>query len=151
MNAVIVAIDQLTKAVVRNNMFIGESKPIINNFFHLTYITNDGMAFGIDFPFGYYIFSGVSILLTLFLFWYLWSVRNDFIMIRLGLAMIIAGAIGNLIDRLLLGEVIDFLDFMIGDFHWYIFNLADSYVTIGMTLILIDGIILEKKRKIVQL
>jgi signal peptidase II len=131
-------------------MSLYETVPVIQNFFHFTYITNDGMAFGIDFPFGYYIFSVVSILLTLFLFWYLWSVRNDFIMIRLGLAMIIAGAIGNSIDRLLLGEVIDFLDFMIGDFHWYIFNLADSYVTIGMTLILIDGIILEKNREIVQ-
>ena len=65
--------------------------------------------------------------------------------------MIIAGAIGNLIDRLFLGEVIDFLDFMIGNFHWYVFNLADSYVTVGMTLILIDSIILEKKREKAQL
>ena len=67
MNAVIVAIDQLTKAVVRNNMFIGESKPIINNFFHLTYITNDGMAFGLDFPGGSFLFNFVSISLTIFL------------------------------------------------------------------------------------
>jgi signal peptidase II len=150
-SAVLVLADQISKTIVVRTMSLYETVPVIQNFFNFTYITNDGMAFGIDFPFGYYVFSGVSILLTLFLFWYLWSVRNDFIMIRLGLAMIIAGAIGNLIDRLLLGEVIDFLDFMIGDFHWYIFNLADSYVTIGMTLILIDGIILEKKRKIVQL
>jgi len=150
-SAVLVLADQISKTIVVRTMSLYETVPVIQNFFHFTYITNDGMAFGIDFPFGYYIFSGVSILLTLFLFWYLWSVRNDFIMIRLGLAMIIAGAIGNLIDRLLLGEVIDFLDFMIGDFHWYIFNLADSYVTIGMALILIDGIILEKKREIVQL
>ena len=150
-SAVLVLADQISKTIVVRTMSLYETVPVIQNFFHFTYITNDGMAFGIDFPFGYYNFSGESILLTLFLFWYLWSVRNDFIMIRLGLAMIIAGAIGNLIDRLLLGEVIDFLDFMIGDFHWYIFNLADSYVTIGMTLILIDGIILEKKRKIVQL
>ena len=150
-SAVLVLADQISKTIVVRTMSLYETVPVIQNFFHFTYITNDGMAFGIDFPFGYYIFSGVSILLTLFLFWYLWSVRNDFIMIRLGLAMIIAGAIGNLIDRLQLGEVIDFLDFMIGDFHWYIFNLADSYVTIGMILILIDGIILEKKREIVQL
>ena len=150
-SAVLVLADQISKTIVVRTMSLYETAPVIQNFFHFTYITNDGMSFGIVFPFGYYIFSGVSILLTLFLFWYLWSVRNDFIMIRLGLAMIIAGAIGNLIDRLLLGEVIDFLDFMIGDFHWYIFNLADSYVTIGMILILIDGIILEKKREIVQL
>jgi signal peptidase II len=128
-------------------MSLYESIPIIPNFFHFTYITNDGMAFGIDFPFGYFIFSAVSLLLTFFLFWYLWSVRNHSIVIRLGLAMIIAGAIGNLIDRLMLGEVIDFLDFMIRDFHWYVFNLADSYVTVGMVLLLIYSIILEKKRE----
>ena len=132
-------------------MSLYESIPIIQDFFHFTYITNDGMAFGIDFPFGYFIFSAVSVLLTVFLFFYLWSVKNHSIVIRLGLAMIIAGAIGNSIDRLLLGEVIDFLDFMIGDFSWYIFNLADSYVTVGMVLILIDSIILEKKREKAQL
>tara|TARA_B100000925_G_scaffold106798_1_gene78749 strand:- start:157 stop:555 length:399 start_codon:yes stop_codon:yes gene_type:complete len=128
-------------------MSLYESVPVIENFFHFTYITNDGMAFGIDFPFGYFIFSLVSALLTLFLFWYLWTVRNDSLVIRLGLAMIIAGAVGNLIDRLMLGEVIDFLDFMIGNFHWYVFNLADSYVTVGMVLILTDSIFLEKKRE----
>jgi signal peptidase II len=147
-SAILVLADQVSKAIVVRTMSLYESIPIIPNFFHFTYITNDGMAFGIDFPFGYFIFSAVSLLLTLFLFWYLWSVRNHSIVIRLGLAMIIAGAIGNLIDRLMLGEVIDFLDFMIRDFHWYVFNLADSYVTVGMVLLLIDSIILEKKREI---
>ena len=146
-SAILVLADQISKTIVVRTMSLYESIPVIQNFFHFTYITNDGMAFGIEFPFGYFIFSAVSILLTLFLFWYLWSVRNHSIVIRLGLAMIIAGAIGNLIDRLFLGEVIDFLDFMIGNFHWYVFNLADSYVTVGMTLILIDSIILEKKRE----
>ena len=146
-SAILVLADQVSKTIVVRTMSLYESIPIIPNFFHFTYITNDGMAFGIDFPFGYFIFSSVSLLLTLFLFWYLWSVRNHSIVIRLGLAMIIAGAIGNLIDRLMLGEVIDFLDFMIRDFHWYVFNLADSYVTVGMVLLLIDSIILEKKEK----
>ena len=147
-SAILVLADQVSKTIVVRTMSLYESIPIIPNFFHFTYITNDGMAFGIDFPFGYFIFSAVSLLLTFFLFWYLWSVRNHSIVIRLGLAMIIAGAIGNLIDRIMLGEVIDFLDFMIRDFHWYVFNLADSYVTVGMVLLLIDSIILEKKREI---
>ena len=146
-SAILVLADQVSKTIVVRTMSLYESIPIIPNFFHFTYITNDGMAFGIDFPFGYFIFSAVSLLLTFFLFWYLWSVRNHSIVIRLGLAMIIAGAIGNLIDRIMLGEVIDFLDFMIRDFHWYVFNLADSYVTVGMILLLIDSIILEKKRE----
>jgi len=146
-SAILVLADQVSKAIVVRTMSLYESVPVIENFFHFTYITNDGMAFGIDFPFGYFIFSLVSALLTLFLFWYLWTVRNDSLVIRLGLAMIIAGAVGNLIDRLMLGEVIDFLDFMIGNFHWYVFNLADSYVTVGMVLILTDSVFLEKKRE----
>ena len=149
-SAILVLADQISKAIVVRTMSLYESIPIVQDFFHFTYITNDGMAFGIDFPFGYLIFSAVSVLLTVFLFFYLWSVKNHSIVIRLGLALIIAGAIGNSIDRLFLGEVIDFLDFMIGDFSWYIFNLADSYVTVGMVLILIDSIILEKKRKKAQ-
>ena len=146
-SAILVLTDQISKTIVVRTMSLYDSIPIIQNFLHFTYITNDGMAFGIDFPFGYAIFSIVSVLLTFFLFFYLWSSRNQSIVIRLGLAMIIAGAVGNLIDRLFLGEVIDFLDFMIGNFHWYVFNLADSYVTVGMALILIDSIILEKKRQ----
>ena len=144
-SAILVLADQVSKTIVVRTMSLYESVPVIENFFHFTYITNDGMAFGIDFPFGYFIFSLVSALLTIFLFWYLWSVRNDSLLIRLGLAMIIAGAVGNLIDRLMLGEVIDFLDFMVGNFHWYVFNLADSYVTVGMVLILTDSIFQEKK------
>ena len=146
-SAILVLADQISKTIVVKTMSLYESIPVIQNFFHFTYITNDGMAFGINFPFGYYIFTSVSILLTLFLFWYLWSVRTHSIVIRLGISFIIAGAIGNLIDRIFLGAVIDFLDFMIGNFHWYVFNLADSYVTVGMLLVLIDSIILEKKRE----
>tara|TARA_B100001029_G_scaffold76977_1_gene62938 strand:- start:155 stop:625 length:471 start_codon:yes stop_codon:yes gene_type:complete len=146
-SAILVLADQISKTIVVKTMSLYESIPVIQNFFHFTYITNDGMAFGINFPFGYYIFTSVSILLTLFLFWYLWSVRTHSIVIRLGISFIIAGAIGNLIDRIFLGAVIDFLDFMIGNFHWYVFNLADSYVTVGMVLVLIDSIILEKKRE----
>ena len=146
-SAILVLADQISKTIVVKTMSLYESIPVIQNFFHFTYITNDGMAFGINFPFGYYIFTSVSALLTLFLFWYLWSVRTHSIVIRLGISFIIAGAIGNLIDRIFLGAVIDFLDFMIGNFHWYVFNLADSYVTVGMVLVLVDSIILEKKRE----
>ena len=146
-SAILVLADQISKTIVVKTMSLYESIPVIQNFFHFTYITNDGMAFGINFPFGYYIFTSVSVLLTLFLFWYRWSVRTHSIVIRLGISFIIAGAIGNLIDRIFLGAVIDFLDFMIGNFHWYVFNLADSYVTVGMVLVLVDSIILEKKRE----
>ena len=146
-SAIMVLADQISKTAIRSTMTLYESITVIPGFFHLTYITNDGMAFGINFPFGIYIFSTISIILTAILFWYLWTIREENIILRSGVAMILAGAIGNLIDRLLLGEVVDFLDFMIGDLHWYVFNFADSFVTIGMGIILYDAIILEKKRQ----
>ena len=141
----LVLTDQLSKFVVRKTMLLGDSILVIPEFFHLTYVTNDGMAFGINFPFGIYIFSTISIILTIFLFWYLWTIKDQGIIIRTGVGLIIAGAIGNLIDRVFLGEVVDFLHFMIGNYDWYVFNLADSYVTVGMGFILYDSLILERK------
>ena len=149
-SAIMVLADQISKTAIRSTMTLYESITVIPGFFHLTYITNDGMAFGINFPFGIYIFSTISIILTVILFWYLWTIREENIFLRSGVAMILAGAIGNLIDRLFLGEVVDFLDFMIGDLHWYVFNFADSFVTIGMGIILYDAIILEKKRQAIS-
>jgi signal peptidase II len=144
-SAIMVLTDQISKTVVRNTMSLYESIPVIPEFFHLTYVTNDGMAFGINFPFGIYVFSAISIIFTGFLFWYLWSIKDDEIVVRTGVALILAGAIGNLIDRIFLGEVVDFLDFMIGDFHWYVFNLADSCVTVGLVFVLYDSLILNRK------
>ena len=62
--------------------------------------------------------------------WMLWKERYSHNLIKIGLSLILAGAIGNMIDRMLYGKVVDFLDIMIGDFHWYIFNVADSAVTL---------------------
>ena len=146
-SAVLVLADQISKTMVRKTMSLYESIPVIPKFFHLTYVTNDGMAFGLNFPFGTYIFLAISIIFTGFIFWYLWTIKDDGIVIRMGIGLILAGAIGNLIDRVFLGSVVDFLDFMIGDFHWYVFNFADSYVTIGMGFVLYDTLVIEKQRK----
>ena len=145
-SAILVLTDQISKTIVRNTMSLYESIPVIPEFFHLTYVTNDGMAFGINFPLGIYVFSAISVIFTGFLFWYLWSIKDDEIVVRTGVALILAGAIGNLIDRIFLGEVVDFLDFMIGDFHWYVFNLADSCVTVGLGFVLYDSLILNRKK-----
>ena len=108
-------LDQISKYLVRHNMSLGQSIEIIPNFFNLTYITNDGMAFGIDFPFGIFLFSALSIVLTIFLFYYLYTIKNDVFILRFSISLIIAGALGNLTDRIFLGEVVDFFDFMIGN------------------------------------
>ena len=144
-SAVIVVIDQITKAVTRSEMMLGESRPVIKNFFHFTYITNDGMAFGLNFPGGIYFFTSVSLLMTVFLGWYFWQQKDSDLTLRLSLALILAGAIGNLIDRILFGTVVDFFDFMIGSYHWYIFNVADASVTIGMVLYIYSSIIIQSE------
>ena len=146
-SVLLVFADQVSKILIRINMSLYESIPVITDFFNLTYVTNDGMAFGINFPFGIYIFSTISLIFTIFLFWYLWTIKDSGIVIRTGVALIIAGAIGNLIDRIFLGSVVDFLDFMIGSYHWYVFNFADSYVTVGMGFILYDSFFLEPKKE----
>ena len=93
-SALMVFADQISKTVVRNTMSLYESIPVIPEFFHLTYVTNDGMAFGINFPFGIYVFSAISIIFTGFLFWYLWSIKDDEIIEKannLGLVMAFTG------------------------------------------------------------
>ncbi len=144
-SVIVVILDQISKALIRSSLSLYESISVIPNFFHLTYVTNDGMAFGINFPGGLYIFTGLSILLSGLLFWYLWNEKDNHILIRLSLSMILGGAIGNLIDRIFFGEVVDFLDFMVRDYHWYIFNIADSAVTVGMSIFLYFSFFIQPK------
>jgi len=144
-SVIVVILDQISKALTRSYLSLYDSIPVIPNFFHLTYVTNEGMAFGLNFPGGIYVFTLFSILLTGFLFWYLWKEKNSYFALRLSISMILGGAIGNLIDRIFFGKVVDFLDFMIGNYHWYIFNLADSSVTMGMTIFLYYSFIIEPK------
>ena len=111
----------------------------------MTYVTNDGMAFGLSMPGGRSILLILSILLTIFIFWFLWQERNGHALVRIGLALILAGAFGNLLDRVLYGKVVDFLDFMIGDFHWYIFNVADIFITVGIICLIFAELFLNRK------
>ena len=140
----IVALDQWSKWQIKTSFNLYESKPVIQDFFHLTYVTNDGMAFGLSFPGGKHVLLVITILLTGFIIGFLWKEKNGHPFIKYGLTLILSGAIGNLIDRAIYGKVIDFMDIMFGDFHWYIFNIADSAVTIGMILFLIHSIIIEQ-------
>lgn len=143
---VIVALDQWSKWAIKTSFNLYQSKPVIQDLFHFTYVTNDGMAFGLSFPGGRHVLLILTILLTGFIIGFLWKEKNGHPLIKYGLALILSGAIGNLIDRLLYGKVVDFLDIMIGDFHWYIFNIADSSVTIGMILFIIHSIYIEQNK-----
>ena len=140
----IIALDQWSKWAIKTSFNLYQSKPVIQDLLHFTYVTNDGMAFGLSFPGGKHVLLIMTILLTGFIVGFLWKEKNGHPLIKYGLALILSGAIGNLIDRLLYGKVVDFLDLMIGNFHWYIFNIADSSVTIGMILFIIHSIYIEQ-------
>ena len=143
---VIVALDQWSKWAIKTSFNLYQSKPVIQDLLHFTYVTNDGMAFGLSFPGGKHVLLIMTILLTGFIIGFLWKEKNGHPLIKYSLALILSGAIGNLIDRFLYGKVVDFLDLMIGDFHWYIFNIADSSVTIGMILFIIHSIYIEQNK-----
>ena len=146
--ALVVIADQVTKYLIRTNFSLHESVPVIENFFHFTYVSNDGMVFGINFPGAIYFSTIASLILTGFLFWYFWHERNKSILLRLSLALIVAGAVGNLIDRILFREVVDFLDFIFWGWHFYIFNIADSAVTVGISIYLIYIFFFESSDKL---
>ena len=143
--ALIITADQISKSLIKSTMTLYDVIPVIPGFFQLNYISNKGMAFGINLPVGISFFSGISLIITCFLVWILWCERKNNLLMRISLALILGGAIGNLIDRILFGEVVDFFDFMIGDFHWYIFNIADSAVTVGIISMLFYSFLFKPK------
>ena len=129
---IIVFFDQLIKYNIINNFNYGQSLPIVKNIFHLTYVKNTGAAFGI-FKGGNIFFITVSILIILFLLLYRYYYFENNIYINISFGLIIGGAIGNLIDRIRLDYVVDYLDFRI----WPVFNLADSAIVVGAGILII--------------
>ena len=124
-------LDQLSKHLAAKNLILNQSVPIIKGIFHLTLLHNRGAAFGIlknQVP----LFIFISLFAIILIYFNLKKSRNkENIVFNISLALILGGALGNLIDRLFLGYVIDFLDFRI----WPVFNVADSAITIGAILL----------------
>jgi len=138
-----VVLDQWTKYLVDHRMLLHQSVPILPGWFELTYVRNRGAVFGflagIDswwrMPF-FLTFSAIAVvLLAIF---YIRS-RPDQGLLRLSLALILAGAVGNVIDRLRFGYVIDFLDVHWHHYHWPAFNIADSAISVGICLMLLEA------------
>jgi signal peptidase II len=138
-------VDQVTKLSVRYFFEYGRSHGLVGDLLRLTYIENPGMAFGIEVG-GQVFFTLFAALATVVIFIYIVKARAEKTLLRFGLALILGGAIGNLIDRFLYGKVIDFIDIGIGNSRWYIFNIADSAVTVGM-VILAALVLFDKSEK----
>ena len=124
-------LDQLTKYYVMNHFLLGESLPVIPNVFHLTYIINRGAAFGMLTNQRWF-FLAVAFVLIIVYGFYRKRVNNGPLSLRVGTALLIAGAIGNGIDRYVLHGVVDFFDFRI----WPIFNIADIGICVGVVCIM---------------
>ncbi len=115
------------------------------SFFNLVRVWNHGVSFGMfnNLEFGQIIFSAIVAIITVVML--VWLYRNQKLYLTWALGLIIGGALGNLADRIKNGAVADFLDFHLASYHWPAFNLADSFVFIGVALLLIEDLILQKK------
>jgi len=145
----IVVSDQLTKEVVQRVFAYGESVPIIPGFFNLVYVRNTGAAWGM---FGHMnvFLCLLSIGMLVALVRFRRSFLNDSILHRITLGLMLGGIIGNLMDRIRLMWVVDFLDFHIGVHHWPSFNIADSAICVGVGLYIITSLKTERKNRIME-
>jgi len=130
---IVVLLDQITKWLVVHNMSLFQSISIIEGWFHITSTRNRGAAFSI-LQNQRIFFIILTLLVILFLIYYILQIHQSQKVFSLGLALILGGAAGNLIDRIVTGEVIDFIDVRI--IHFAIFNIADSAITIGVIFVI---------------
>ncbi|MBI5141339.1 MAG: signal peptidase II [Nitrospirae bacterium] len=137
--ALILALDIITKIWIRNSLSLYEAITI-TPFFNIVHVQNKGAAFGMFAAFGSAFFVIVSIVAIAAMLWYMIKVEEQ----RTLIAALMAGAIGNLIDRIYQGYVTDFLDFHAGSLHWPAFNVADIALTVGVSLIVITGFLHDR-------
>ena len=141
----LVFLDQISKYEIDTWLVEGETFPILGEFFHLTYVKNRGIAFGM-FQGKLDIISILTIVLIFGLGFYFFKNRNKFSVIeKLGYSFILGGAIGNIIDRIYRGFVIDMIDFR--GIWVFVFNLADVWINIGVILIIVDSLLDSKRKK----
>jgi signal peptidase II len=137
--AVIILLDQLTKAWITMTLRLHEGFSVVDGFFNIVHVRNPGAAFGFlagaSPAFRSVFFIAVTVAAIVIILQYLRKARVEERSLVVALALIVAGAVGNLIDRVRFGEVVDFLDVYVGVHHWPAFNVADSAITCGAILL----------------
>jgi signal peptidase II len=143
------ALDLASKLLVLHYLPLGAQVPVINGFFNLVHVHNKGAAFGMmagwSVDFARWFFVGTTTLVLAVVGYLWWRLPEDSWQAGLGYSLIMVGALGNLLDRVRLGEVVDFLDVYWGRYHWPAFNVADSLVCLGAG-VLVWVILTEEKR-----
>jgi len=130
----VVVMDRLTKILFSNILQVGESIPVIKRVFHFTLVHNTGIAFGLfrDNGFVFFVIPVIAVVLLGYNLYYYHKVGELDLMYIIGFSLIMGGAIGNLVDRITLGHVIDFIDLRV----WPVFNVADSAITVGACVVM---------------
>ncbi len=138
---IVVLLDQISKYWAKSNYFNHPPVNVIGDYLRISFCENPGIAFGIKVGGFFNVITFLSVLATALIFYYLFTERHNSIILRSSLALILGGAIGNMIDRSLMlftpetyAGVIDFIDIGFGHYRWYIFNVADMAVTLGIIL-----------------
>ena len=146
---VVFALDQATKAVVERSVPLFESIVVVPGLFRITHLKNTGAAFGLfagqASTFRTLFFAVITIGALLLILTIFRNVKDNRILTPLSLGMIMAGALGNLVDRIRWGYVIDFLDVYWKHHHWPAFNIADAAITVGIVLVLVEHLIFHRK------
>jgi len=146
---VIVALDQLTKAAVRATLPLHQSVTIVPGLMDFTHVRNTGAAFGIlnlaEFPFKTTVIALVATAALVAVGMYAASLAHHQLVARVGLALIIGGATGNLLDRIVAGSVVDFVDVYWQTHHFWAFNVADSAITIGVGIMILDMLGVDRR------
>jgi signal peptidase II len=138
----VVVLDQITKALVRPALMLHESVEVIPGFLDFTRVHNTGAAFGmlnaVDFPMKTLVLSLVALVALGGVAWYAATVPLTDRLARIGVAGVLGGAVGNLIDRATTGYVLDFVDAYFGTWHFWAFNVADAAITVGVIFMILD-------------
>lgn len=130
--------DVLSKYIVDKLMIVNESINVIDNFFKLTYVQNTGAAWSILENNTFWV-SIISALVIIFIIWYVYENKPKLKLDKIGYSFIIGGAFGNFIDRIIFGYVVDFLNFNIFGYNFPIFNLADTFIVLGVIILMISS------------
>ena len=145
---IVLILDHLTKWLIRDVVLDGARYIEITGFFNLVEVWNRGVSFGLlasDSAWTPYLLSALALAIATVLLFWLRKADNQLLALALGI--VIGGAVGNVIDRLIWGHVFDFLDFHIAGYHWPAFNVADSAISVGVVLILVDGFIAKRREQ----
>jgi signal peptidase II len=144
----IVVLDQVTKAVVRMMLSLHQSVDIVPGLISFTHVHNTGVAFGflnaVEIPFKPVLMTGIALAALIAIGMFAMQTTSDEPLTKIGLALVFGGATGNLIDRITLGYVIDFIDVYWGTWHFWAFNVADSAITIGACFLILEMALLNR-------